>query len=399
MSRASLPTVNLLASTLAGLALSAAAAAQASDAGGQGEGGDWDMTTRAGLSLVLSAGEDAGRDLSREPVLGEVSLGADASRLLDNGTKIGARVTLRAQADHPDRPGGVGGFSRTGAPTGAFSGLGTGRVDTGLRGRFEEAFVYVDGGWGEALAGRDRGVAARFHEGPPELFALARVDTALIDPSGLSIVRTRHDLTGPSAKLSYASPRLLGLRAGVSFTPDADEAQGLDRDAGARALGPGGRVEMDGAVEAALNISRVISDDGLRLSAGLGWSQASLNRAPGREGQVETWSFGAHLERGRFQLGAAWLASDNGLTGSGDYEAWSVGGQFPLGEDWTGGLVYGEARDDGAALDGQSWSLGVGRELSDNVAIALGWREDRLARPGSADLGPQGIVMEITLSK
>jgi hypothetical protein len=390
-------TITLTLTLACGALLSGTAFAQADTA----DASDWDITPRAGLALILSAIDDdtATPGPSREPLLGELSLGVSASRLLDNGAEIGARLTWRAQADNSARPSGLGGFAPPGTPTGAFSGIGSGQPDTGLRGRFEEAFVYVDGGWGEALAGRDRGVAARFHEGPPELFRFARVDTALLDPSGASLIRTRHDLTGPSAKFSYASPRILGLRAGLSLTPDADEAQGLDRDPGARALGASGRVAMGGAVEAGLNLSRVIGRDGPRLSAAFGWSQVSLKPAPGRTGEAETWSIGANAEAGRYVFGAAWLTSDNGLLTSGDFESWSVGGQFPLGPHWNGAFTYGEASDGGARVDGESWSLGVDRDLADGVSLALGWRSDTLTLPSAPQSQPEGIVVEITLSR
>ncbi|HBQ49254.1 MAG TPA: hypothetical protein DD728_10285, partial [Hyphomonas atlantica] len=99
-----------------------------------------------------------------------------------------------------------------------------------LRAELEEAYVYIDGGYGEVRLGRDEGVAARFQENAPSVFSTLALGRQSLDPTGIDMVTTRHDLTGPSAKLSYATPRLVGIRAGLSFTPKAD-VRGLDRDA------------------------------------------------------------------------------------------------------------------------------------------------------------------------
>ena len=76
---------------------------------------------------------------------------------------------ISGKDDHPDRPGFVGRFD-TGAPlAGGYSGL-SGLApdeDTGARGRLETAYLVADGGYGELRLGKDRGVAARFHEGGP----------------------------------------------------------------------------------------------------------------------------------------------------------------------------------------------------------------------------------------
>ena len=62
-----------------------------------------------------------------------------------------------------------------------------------------------------------RGAAARFFEGAPSALTHASISNAYLDPDGIKIIRTNHDLTGPSAKISYATPRILGLRASRDF--------------------------------------------------------------------------------------------------------------------------------------------------------------------------------------
>jgi len=121
-----------------------------------------------------------------------------------------------------------------------------------------------------------------------------------LDPYGGVIARTDHDLTGPSLKVSYATPRILGLRAGASFTPDAN-AGGLDRDPVRD-----GAPDIENAAEFALNLSRRLPRSGVRLRAGAAYSQADAAQAalPGIYDTVKTWSAGGSVEFSALALGA-----------------------------------------------------------------------------------------------
>jgi len=349
--------------------------------------------------LVVSALGDDGQGANSESFLAEASLVGTAESVLDNGVRLRSRVAIRVQKDNPLRPGFSGGFGTDpAAAPGAFSGLLNGPVPNGdgddLRGRFETAYFQIDGGYGELRLGKDQGVAARFFEGAPEVLSHARADNALLDPTGLSGVRTRHDLTGPSAKLSYATPRLLGFRAGLSYTPEAD-ADGLDRRpaAGGTLSAP----DTENAIELALNGSRTLRESGFRIDGTLAWSKAEtkvrFGSAPYED--TETLSAGLRLEQGRWSGGLSSLNSDNGLPNA-DYTAWSTG-LMREGDLFDVSLKYGEAEDDGANLEATSWRLGVGKTFSTGTKLAVAYLDDEII--GAAqNRSNQGIVVEITLS-
>lgn len=333
-----------------------------------------------------------------ETFLGEVSLTGTAEKVLQNGVRIRGRFAGRLQADHPTRPGGIGGFGTDpNAATGAFSGLSSAvpSEQSDIRARLETAYLQIDGGYGEVRVGKDGGVAARFHEGAPSALTHARLDSALLDPSVLSTIRSRHDLTGPSAKISYATPRILGLRAGASFTPSAD-ADGLDRrpSAGTGGFAP----DIENAIELALNGTRRFKDSDLRIDAALAWSTADVSDRAGTVAYdtVETWSAGTKIEQGDWTLGASWLSSDNGLTNA-DYKAWSVG----LGRDFDKTEVtlnYGEAEDDGARLESSGWRLAAARDFTSNTKIGLAYMRDEVETLNNS-WSSDGVVVEITLSE
>ncbi|MEL6859191.1 MAG: porin [Pseudomonadota bacterium] len=333
-----------------------------------------------------------------DSILAEVSLVGTSEKILDNGVRLRARGALRLQRDHRSRPGAIGGFGTDDfAPAGVFSGLSAALPieDSDIRTRLETAYLQVDGGYGELRVGKDQGVAARFSEGPRSVLSHARLDTPLLDPTGLNTIRTRHDLTGPSPKVSYASPRLIGIRGGISYTPQAS-ADGLDRrpDAGTGGLAP----ETENAFELALNATRRLRESGVRFDFGLGWSRASVeNQTLATLYQdVETWSAGTRIEKDDWTFGLAWLGSDNGLQ-NGDYSAWSAGlHKESYNTDFS--IEIGQSEDDGVALESQSWRVGAARDFTPSTRLAIALLGDQTERFGEK-WDSRGVVVEITLSQ
>tara|TARA_R110000787_G_scaffold44093_7_gene107979 strand:- start:84 stop:1250 length:1167 start_codon:yes stop_codon:yes gene_type:complete len=365
---------------------------------------DWEVwETEAGAEVAVAASTADGA-----PVTSAGAFNLSTNRILDNGLEIGAVGRFELQHDNPHRAGFSGATgSDFGLGQGAFSGLapGTGYEHVGTRAQLEQAYVYAEGGYGEVRLGRDKGVAARFYEGAPSIFLKASTANPVLDPTGRAYVRTDNDLTGPALKVSYASPRILGVRAGVSYTPTAD-VRGLDRDPERRVAG-NPQVSVDSAAEAAINVSRRLRESGVRVRGALAYSRADVSSAlrPDIYGTVETWSAGASAEFETITLGASVLGSNNGLdSGAGDYSAWSIGATKQA-FSMTFGLDYGEATDDLTGLTSESWSLGAAKELTDSLRLAGGYRSQTARIRRVLPLGvPQnedsadGIVLEITLS-
>ena len=342
---------------------------------------------------VLSPGDDTDGGARTEDALFEFSFDNRVKKVLPSGLQISGRLTLRGQNDHSQRPGFAGNFGGGLGPAGGYSGLSSSSpgLDVGARGALEAAYIQFDGGYGELRLGLDRGVAARFYEGAPSALTHARTNNPYLDPDGIKILRTNHDLTGPSAKISYATPRILGVRAGVSVTPDA-ESRGLDRDTKISPVQP----ELSNAVELAANVSRRLRSPDLRIDASLAWSTASIDSPfPTARDSVETWSAGTQLEFSNFTVGASWLSSNNGFD-SADYEAWEVGAGFDLaGNEIT--INYGEAEDDLAVLSSEAFGVAIARDISDELRLALGWQDETLQTATGTRAGA-GFVVEITLS-
>lgn len=325
------------------------------------------------------------------------------SYVFENGLIMGAAGRVEIQKDHPSRAGfsgNIGSGHDLPVGQGAFSGLSAvaNPEKIGPRGQLEEAYIWFSGGYGEVRIGRDDGIAARFYEGAPTTLMFAPIVNASLDPTGRNFIQTRHDLTGPAAKITATSPRILGVRAGFSYTPEAD-VRGLDRDP-TRSLSDGGQLDLQNAVEIAANVTRRLPDGGPRIQANLAWSQADLSRLS-EETSVETLSTGASIEGEKWEIGVSFLASDNGFDRtSGDYTAWHVGAARNW-KAWKIGIGYGEATDDGASLESDAWDIAVAKYIEDaDVSLSAGYRMQSVSHdlfaPGNSPEKIDSLVIEIT---
>ncbi len=361
----------------------------------------WTIEPRASVTVALSPGRDDSLDREAEVVTADLQGELRLERVLENGVEIGAWIGGRVQRDHPARAGFSGQIGpATGpgsglAPRGAFTGLtpGGGVNDTDARVQLETGFIYVDGGYGQLLAGRDFGVARRFHEGSPSVFGLHTIANARLDTSGIATLLTRSDLTGPAAKISYASPRLLGLRLGASYSPRAN-VSGVDRDP-ALDVASVAEPRLENGLEAAFNFRHRFREWGLRAESYGAYARADLETGPLRvnTGTVEVWSTGGRLAWENLQIGADWLTTDNG---PGRYRAWSVGVQSRIRAIDVSG-EFGRSFDQTTGIDGRAWSIGASKAFWEKLTITTGLQRQALRSTGLENRASTGPVVEMTL--
>ena len=363
---------------------------------------DWEVDARGAALIVLAPGRDDAGEVDAELAVGEVRAEVRVDRVLENGAKIGFRLGARAQFDHPARSGFSGliggeGFALVGASQrGAFTGLTLGgeEEDADVRAALETAFAYIDGGYGELLVGRDLGVARRFHEGAESVFGRHGAINPSLDSSGIASVITRSDLSGPAAKISYSTPRILGLKLGASYAPRA-VTRGLDRDP-ARSVDGVEEPRLEQIVEVGFNFSRRLRASGVRVSTYGAYARADLETGPLRvdTGTVEVWSTGARLEHSDLSFGADWLTTDNG---AGRYTAWSVSaGAEKLGFEFS--ASYGQSDDELTAFEGETGSIGVSRAIFEDIRLGLGVQTQILKSDTGGTIRSTGPVIEMSLS-
>lgn len=376
----------------------------------QGMNSPWEVETSLDMTVVAAAPGEDEASLPDQNGLWETSLGVAAEQTLSSGITIGGRFVVRGARDNPARPAGTGNLGLAGmqGPAGAWSqvALGPQFADQRARASLETAYLFVETGYGEFSFGRDTGVAARFQEGDVSALGSARLVDPYLDTSGLAVISTRPDVTGPSHKFTYTSPRLLGVRAGLSYTPEAD-IRGLDKDATGDPRA--GRAGLENVVELGLNASRRLRESGVRLRAGLGYVTGEVDAPFGFEAdfddRMDVVFAGGEVEwSDHYRFGVNWLSADESLSAGGDYSAWSAGFGYQRG-DWDASLVWGQAELDSLGGDSEGISVALRRAISESVAISVAYQDrslDLAGYPGQTAMpytqSRDGIVMEITLS-
>ncbi|MDP3494630.1 MAG: porin, partial [Hyphomonadaceae bacterium] len=372
-----------LAALGAGTALGGAlpAFAQSSD-------GEWKASFEA--TAVGAAIEDETPLAPSAPsMIGSATVTVTRSDTFENGLTVGWRGEVRLERDAPSRPafagvlGGCpaadalcprvtsgGGFLSPVSPSTGLAAAGSVLDEDGFT-SIEAASVSLEGPWGEGVFGLDSGVAARLDARAPTVLRKVSAFSPGLDPTGLGVTRARNDVTGSSLKATYMTPRWLGLRAGASYTPEADRRSAdFDPDFGA---GGQGKAELENVWEGAVSFARQFAEQDLRVRAAVTYSQADSSAALPAFGGYEAWGAGLELEHAGWTGGVRWLSSNNAWeSGNGDYEAWEAGLVHQIGE-WRFGVEGGWAEDRLTGVDGSSWLVGASRQINDNLDIGLAW--------------------------
>lgn len=327
----------------------------------------------------------------------EIGVGVEKKHYFDNGAILGFAGELRLQKDNEARQGFAGEIQISDLLSGLSPELAeVHSPTTGISisdrlsnddpyGSIQSAYMNVKFGWGEVSVGRDIGAAVRLDARPPKVLRYGSLNSPRLNSISSSVVRARNDVTGPSAKISYISPRILGLRVGASFTPESD-ARGIDFDSR--------RTGLKNVYEAGVSYSHYFRDSDVRLRLGLTSTFADMDLENAIFQDYEAIGAGIEIEKGNWKSGLRYLSSNNSVAaGGGDYSALEVGVSRSI-EDWTFAAEYGSAKDDLLALKGTNWAVGASIALNKNVNLGISYfsSESKIA---TEKLGGDGLQFEL----
>ena len=373
--------------------------------------------TSVDVVLVASAVDDDNAAApAADALMASALLSISREDTFDNGFTLGWRLAGRYERDALSRPAFAGALGGCSAAIPACSGIGgllpvspaTGLAAGGAL-LDEDGFVTLETAavslltpWGEGVLGADAGVAARLDARPPTVMRRVSVLSTGLDPTGLSVTRSRNDVTGSSAKASYMSPRWLGLRVGASFTPEASlRSADFDPDAGGAGRAT---ADLENVWEGAVSFARQFAEQDLRVRAAVTYSTAESGAGLAAFGDYEAWGAGLELEHAEWTVGARWLSSNNAWeAGSGDYDAWEIGLVRQEG-DWRFGFEAGWASDELTATEGVSWLAGVGWNVNEHVNLGVAWASSEADLPVAAGPGlghtnarNDGLLVELSV--
>ncbi|WP_420434825.1 porin [Hyphobacterium sp.] len=351
----------------------------------------------ADAALVFAAADYGGSTLA------DLDLGFEWEGISDNGWRWGADIGLQAQADSP-RDGFANQAANAAPPRRS---LATGRYTGGAPEGGGEAFaasrasLFLRTGWGELRAGLTPGAAALETVPMPTGSAFLRLDGGpLATPYGAAI-RTLNAASGLGPTLVYTTPRIVGLSASASFTPQTRYC-GIDFcTPGASAAGPAS-ARLDSVFEGALSFDHTFDSVGrVRLGANIAFADPA---SPAFSQDYAAYGLQARWSQNGWNAGLSALWSDNAVSG-GRYSAVMTALRYDFG-DWSVGAEWARAEDDFLGEDQTATQFTISRLVGDAHSVAFGLHdiETDLASNQPLAIGINGrngvgVFLEIAVSR
>lgn len=310
-------------------------------------------------------------NIDREGATAALFFDPSVEKLFDNGWRVGIRGTINAY--HDDLSG-----------------------DNYSNDVFQKAYLFLQTPYGRIELGQQDGAAYKMAVTGPLVASDIAIDDANIDffrdPStgrdftNVFQVRTGVFATQNDAKISYYSPRLLGVQLGVSFTPH------MAKDVFPYVT-PGPHVpdRQENIVEGALNYTGYFGPLSIGAYAGIAAGH-NAQRTAGHDDLLD-WAVGGEAD---YDLGVATLAVGGAYRRSNGY-TFDVGKAFTNGTThavhattkltagpWLFGFEYsnGIADAEGAMshLDATGYEASIGYAINTALQLTGGWQHQRFVR-------------------
>lgn len=262
----------------------------------------------------------------------------EGASLLDSGLRYGFRADVTVQDELGKRPSGTQGLDMV-----------------------DEAYIYLDGGFGRVEIGQQDGVGGQFSVRTPHalgtMTAAGGSDDAMVDPLALAPVGTANDSSEDFAKITYMTPSFGGLTLGLSFTPDPETRT--------QAFGALDTANGDDIVEFGVIYSRDFEALSLDMSA----TFVTADATPVSD-DLDEWNAGVKVDFHGLSVGGSYRESESLTTGLQKYEAYDIGVAYEAGP-W---MVSAQFAEHEGALAGAPYENGYRYLISARYKVAKGLR-------------------------
>ena len=235
---------------------------------------------------------------------------------------------------------------------------------------FQEAYAYLEGGFGRVEIGGTDGAAFKMHYTSPWFVPGNGVDSPnIFNSNNTNASPSSYALSTEDApKISYFTPRLSGFQLGVSYTPDTDAHDPIANGFG---VSPENS-SFEQVFEIAANYAGEIGS--VELGVDVFYVTGELGSQPAMD--PKEMGVGASLGFAGFTLGGAYKTSDElsggYVTTTGAEETvWTVGLSYGTGP-WTVGVAYIEAEVEAGSFETSTDFLQVGGGYSLGAGVDLG---------------------------
>ena len=271
----------------------------------------------------------------------------------------------------------------------------TGEADNGLKyradlqldmdaGAVDEVWLRFQGAWGQLELGDNDGVEDVMEfEGTAALSGQGGYDGGLgsvfdfnaVRVSGTGLVGNTSDAT----KISYFTPRINSVQAGVSFTPDTGHFL-------AAALSDGDAGDREDSIAFGINSVNSFDDVNVNVS----FTAVFADPETGATHPDESWAIGGNISFGGFTLGASHNEmGDSGVAtpadGSDGGKYWEIAGGYSAG-DYSIGIGYfrGEAGNATGTTDDETriFTIGANYNMAPGLRVYAEFDDIDIDQPG-----------------
>ena len=250
-----------------------------------------------GYGVFVDQDETAGTDVNDFDFIRDTEIHIGGETVLDNGLTIGTHFEFD--------------------------------VDGADSTEVDESYVYFSGNWGRVNFGNEDGVGYLLQVAAPSAdsnvdgirqYVSPFVTTGGVFAPAEGSLDYDMDPTAKADKLTYLSPIMNGFQAGVSFSPDTDNAASFS--VGTESAG------IDETYEIALRYEGQFQNVG--VIAGAGYSHGENNSAAATADDRDAWNIGLDLDISAFGIGAIYT-EDSTATEDRDRETFVIGADYTTG--------------------------------------------------------------------
>ncbi len=288
-----------------------------------------------GYGVFIDQDETTGTEVNEFDIIRDTELHIGGETTLDNGLTIGAHFEF--DVDQADTTVGT-----------------------------DESYLYFSGNWGRVNFGGEDGAGYLLQVAAPaadsNVDGIRQYVSPFVTTGGVIGGNLDYDMdpTGKADKFTYLTPIMNGFQAGVSFSPDTDNAASFG--VGVESAG------IDETYEIAVRYEGQFQQVG--VIAGAGYSYGENNSTVATADDRDAWNVGLDLDISAFGIGAIYT-EDSTATDNSDVEDFVVGGDYTTGPFKLGISYFNRDIEGGTEFDrytgGVTYEFGPGMDLRGSV--------------------------------
>ncbi len=288
-----------------------------------------------GYGVFIDQDETTGTEVNEFDIIRDTELHIGGETTLDNGLTIGAHFEF--DVDQADTTVGT-----------------------------DESYLYFSGNWGRVNFGGEDGAGYLLQVAAPaadsNVDGIRQYVSPFVTTGGVIGGNLDYDMdpTGKADKFTYLTPIMNGFQAGVSFSPDTDNAASFG--VGVESAG------IDETYEIAVRYEGQFQQVG--VIAGAGYSYGENNSTVATADDRDAWNVGLDLDISAFGIGAIYT-EDSTATDNSDVEDFVVGGDYTTGPFKLGVSYMNRDIEGGAEFDrytgGVTYEYGPGMTFRGSI--------------------------------